>query len=176
MNTLENFNNSLNEIRLSLHKYGKINDANAKLDEVSKLLAIKLYDIKKDKSNKLTKLLSGYETNNDNKFVSNLQSLFKNIANDEMFKDSNQNSIFGNNPRLEIDNDDDKFAYSIIKMLDVSLNDIITNGEEFDLINETFGHFIRSNFRNNIEDAQYMTPQEVVDLVCGIASKNLPNY
>lgn len=175
MSTLENFNNSLNEIRLSLHKYGKINDANAKLDEVSKLLAIKLFDIKKDKSSKLTKLLFGYEANKDNKFVSNLQNLFKNIANDVMFKDSNQNSIFGNNPRLEIDNDDDKFAYSIIKMLDVSLNDIITNGEEFDLINETFGHFIRSNFRNNIEDAQYMTPQEVVDLVCGIASKNLPN-
>lgn len=174
MSTLEKFNNSLNEIRLSLHKYGKINDANAKLDEVSKLLAIKLFDIKKDKSNTLSKLLSNYESNNKNKFVLNLQTLFKNIANDVMFKDSNQNSIFGNNPRLEIDNDDDKFAYSIIKMLDISLNDIIINGEEFDLINETFGHFIRSNFRNNIEDAQYMTPQEVVDLVCGIASKNLP--
>ena len=60
-------------------------------------------------------------------------------------------------------------------MLDISLNDIIINGEEFALINETFGHFIRRKYRNNIEDAQYMTPQEVVDLVCGIASKNLPN-
>lgn len=175
MSTLENFNTSLNEIRLSLHKYGKINDANAKLDEVSKLLAIKLFDIKKDKNNRLTKLLSNYEANDDSKFVSNLQNLFKDITSDEMFIDSNNNSIFGNNPRLEIDNDDNQFAYSIIKMLDVSLNDIIKNGAEFDLINETFGHFIRTNFRNNIEDAQYMTPQEVVDIVCGIAAKNLNN-
>ncbi|WP_025739787.1 N-6 DNA methylase [Aquimarina pacifica] len=174
MTTLENFNDSLNKIRLSLHKYGKINDANAKLDEVSKLLAIKLFDLKKDKKRMLPKLLKNYESKSKESFVTELQILFQDISNDIMFKDSNKNSIFGNNPRLEIDTDDYEFAYSIIKMLDVSLNDIMIKGEEFDLINETFGHFIRSNFRNNIEDAQYMTPQEVVDLVCKIAASNFP--
>lgn len=32
---------------------------------------------------------------------------------------------------------------------------------EFDLVNECFGHFVRENFRNNKEDAQYMTPYEL---------------
>ena len=31
----------------------------------------------------------------------------------------------------------------------------------FDIINECFGHFVRENFRNNKEDAQYMTPAEI---------------
>ena len=33
--------------------------------------------------------------------------------------------------------------------------------ESFDVINECFGHFVRENFRNNKEDAQYMTPLEI---------------
>ncbi len=175
MTTLENFNDSLNSIRLSLHKYGKINDANAKLDEVSKLLAIKLFDLKKDKKDTLSTLLKEYESKNNKDFVTKLQSLFQRISTDSMFMDSNKNSIFGSTPRLEIDQDDYEFAYSMITMLDASLTDIRVKGEEFDLINETFGHFIRNNFRNNVEDAQYMTPQEVVDLVCKIASSNFPN-
>jgi predicted RNA methylase len=39
----------------------------------------------------------------------------------------------------------------------------------FDILNEAFGHFVRDNFRGNIEDAQYMTPPEVVDFMVDLA-------
>ena len=36
MTSLDLFNRTLNELRLFFHKYGKLSDANAKLDEMAK--------------------------------------------------------------------------------------------------------------------------------------------
>ena len=36
-----------------------------------------------------------------------------------------------------------------------------------------FGSFIRDNFRSNIEDAQYLTPIELVDFACNLSLTNI---
>jgi len=36
-----------------------------------------------------------------------------------------------------------------------------------------FGHFVRDNFRGNIEDAQFLTPSEVVDFMVNLAIEEL---
>lgn len=46
-------------------------------------------------------------------------------------------------------------------------------GKPFDILNEAFGHFVRDNFRGNIEDAQYMTPPEAVDFMVDMALHDL---
>ncbi|MCX6638593.1 MAG: N-6 DNA methylase [Acidobacteria bacterium] len=46
-------------------------------------------------------------------------------------------------------------------------------GNPYDVLNEAFGHFIRDNFRGNIEDAQYLTPAEVVELMATMAVEDL---
>ena len=87
-----------------------------------------------------------------------------------------QTSIFGNNPILNIDDDDSNFAYHLIKLVTNSIESIRDkDGSEynFDLLNESFGHFVRDNFRNHIEDAQYMTPGEAVEFIVNIALNDL---
>lgn len=45
----------------------------------------------------------------------------------------------------------------------------MTSGKaEIDILNEAFGHHVRDNFRSHIEDAQYMTPPEVVSFMVDI--------
>ena len=46
------------------------------------------------------------------------------------------------------------------------------SSKTFETINEAFVHFVRDNFRNNIEDAQYMTPPEVVTFACELALRD----
>ena len=43
----------------------------------------------------------------------------------------------------------------------------------FDALNEAFGHHVRDNFRSHIEDAQYMTPPEVVNFMIEIACEEI---
>ena len=51
MTSLDLFNKTLNELRNSFHKYGKLSDANSKLDEISKLIALELYELKVSNGN-----------------------------------------------------------------------------------------------------------------------------
>ncbi len=169
MKSLNLFNKTLNELRNSFHKYGKLSDANSKLDEISKLIALELYEIKVSNGNSsIPIILKDYKENGYN-IVQKLQTTFQKAASDQMFVTSNGTPIFGQNPKLEIDEDDNEFAASIVELVHKSIKQIKDQNESFDLINESFGHFVRDNFRNNIEDAQYMTPQEVVDLMVSIS-------
>ena len=173
MTSLTLFNKTLNELRNSFHKYGKLSDANSKLDEISKLIALELYEIKvSNGSSSIPIILKDYKENGYN-IVKKLQSTFQKAASDEMFLTSNGTPIFGQNPKLEIDEDDNEFAASIVELVHKSIKQIKEQNESFDLINESFGHFVRDNFRNNIEDAQYMTPQEVVDLMVSISIERI---
>ena len=173
MTALNLFNKTLNELRNSFHKYGKLSDANSKLDEISKLIALELYEIKiSNGSSSIPTILNDYKEKGEN-IVERLQAAFQKTANDEMFLTSNGTPIFGQNPKLEIDEDDNDFAASIVELVHKSIKQIKNQNESFDLINESFGHFIRDNFRNNIEDAQYMTPQEVVDLMVSISGDRI---
>ncbi|MFA7237143.1 MAG: N-6 DNA methylase [Phycisphaeraceae bacterium] len=48
-----------------------------------------------------------------------------------------------------------------------------TEDQPFDILNEAFGHFVRDNFRSNVEDAQYMTPPEVVDFMADMVLRDM---
>jgi hypothetical protein len=58
--------------------------------------------------------------------------------------------------------DDDEFAAALIPLLASLPGDDEGTGWSFDGVNEAFGHFVQDSFRNRKEDAQYMTPPEVV--------------
>lgn len=99
-----------------------------------------------------------------------VNELFIYVAKTDFYSDINNNSIFGKKPELIIDNISDKVFFEVCK----TVQNIVSACEneqnyDYDLINEIFGHFVRDNFRGNIEDAQYMTPAEVVDFMAEIA-------
>lgn len=169
MNKLEAFYNTLNDIRGLFHKFGKLNDSNAKLDEISKLLAIYIHDLQ-EKKGALRRLQEGYLKDKNFPIVEQLNALFaESIHQNEWFRTADGKSIFSENERLNIDFEDKAFAFNLLELIDNSFGVSNGNVSEFDLINEAFGHFVRANFRNHIEDAQYMTPLEVVDFICEIA-------
>ena len=173
MKSLDLFNKTLNELRISFHKYGKLSDANSKLDEISKLIALELHELKVSNGHSPIPLMLQELREKGTNIVQSLQHSFQKAAADEMFFTSNGIPIFGQNPKLEIDEEDNDFAASIVGLIHQSIKQIKDQGENFDLINESFGHFVRDNFRNNIEDAQYMTPQEVVDLMVSISMERI---
>lgn len=171
------FYSELASLRDLFHKYGRFDDANTKLDEIAKYMAIYVYQIRfpKNSGEPITQLLSKYE--NDKKFaiVSALKSIFPSIANADEFKNTEGVSVFGNSPQLNIADNDNEFAFHLLQLVVRSVDSLGGNPGNFDLLNECFGHFVRDNFRNHIEDAQYMTPNEAVDLICNLALHDLSN-
>jgi len=160
------------------HKYGKFDDSNAKLDEISKYLGVYIYQLQtKDISkNNLKSLVFLYENDKSIALVSILKEIFTNIAFAKEFLNPDNTSIFGNAPTLNIEDTDNEFAYHLIRLVVNSVESIkgnLNSEYNFDILNESFGHFVRDNFRNHIEDAQYMTPSEVVDIMCNIAINDL---
>jgi type I restriction-modification system DNA methylase subunit len=170
------FYQSLKEIRDLFHKSGRFDDSNSKLDEIVKLIALYLYQIDKGLGIDLRDLITAYEYDNTFSITSKLKQAFSILAADAGFLNADGTSIFGSNPQLAIQDNDDEFAYQLLKLVTESI-DAANNhddlGTRFDLLNEAFGHFIRDNFRNNIEDAQYMTPPEVVEFMSEVAIYDL---
>lgn len=175
MTATETFYQNIGEIRDLFHKYGRFDDANSKLDELSKYLCIYVYQ--KQNHNtvdyNIKQLLADYENGIDTTLASAIKLIFKQLVEAKVLTDANGKSIFGSTPTLNIYDKDDQFAYSLLKLVTSAVDSIIEGEKNFDLLNECFGHFVRSNFRNHIEDAQYMTPNEVVDLMCSIALNDL---
>lgn len=159
---------SLNDLREHLHLSGRIDDSNAKLDEVSKVLAIcvAVHYEWIESSN----FLDLVNTNRfDSEATAILSESFQKCIDQEKFQNSDGSSIFGALPVLNIQEDDNEFALLLARTIYTAFSQALThakNNHSFDLVNEAFGHFVRDNFRGNIEDAQYMTPPEVVDFIC----------
>lgn len=100
----------------------------------------------------------------ENQVTPALRSMFKEAANAEIYKNADGTSIFRTNASLNIQPSENIFAEKII--LEIEKIDFLNSIKDsqfsnFDIINECFGHFVRENFRNNKEDAQYMTPSEI---------------
>ena len=172
--TNEVFYSEISLLKDLFHKYGRFDDSNAKLDEISKYLAMYVYQLQTnpDSRQSLRRLLQLYEKSSDYKLVPVLKELFQKIALAKEFLNDDGSSIFGSNPSLNIELDDDAFAYRLLKLVVNSVESIKNTGSgeyDFDILNETFGHFVRDNFRNHIEDAQYMTPPEAVDFMVKMA-------
>lgn len=165
----EQFNKALLELREEYHKNGTIDDSNKKLDEMIKLLTMNFYDSKMGTSFldlEYLKQIALEKYGNEGEIASALKESFQTMAMDEMFVDKNGKHIFGESPSLYLDENENSFALKLISIMGrFSFNSIIekNNIDDFDVINEMFGHFVRENFRNNKEDAQYMTPKEIVD-------------
>ena len=150
----------LSNLRETFHRSGRLDDSNAKLDEVSKLFATYL-------AYKNQQIQTFPKANSKNLIVE-LQKAFGEAAKLEQYKDKNGGSIFGQQPSLVLKAEDGALASELVELTRNSIDlafEHKKNERPFDLINEAFGHFVRDNFRGNIEDAQYMTPPEVVDFV-----------
>lgn len=154
-------------LREEFHKIGRFDDSNAKLDEVVKLfatyLAVKLGDIN-DFSTPTGQISS--------LSIDRLQKAFKNAAELPYFQRNDGVSIFGPAAQLALRESDAELTRRLVKLVINAVDNAFRHqelGSPYDILNEAFGHFVRDNFRSNIEDAQYLTPAEVVDFMVDIA-------
>lgn len=160
------FYDILLNLREYYHSYGRIDDSNAKLDEITKLIAISYSMAKKGKKLDIAYVRTVAESKRDRSFgiASAIRYIFEEESKDEMFFNSDGTNIFGANASLNIQPTEDDLAEKIISEIEkIDFLNLVKmkKYQDFDLINECFGHFVRENFRNNKEDAQYMTPYEI---------------
>lgn len=153
-------------LREVFHSHGRIDDSNAKLDEIVKLILLSYYEALNEKQFSLNyvKRVAINEFSDENKVAQALHLLFDQAAKCSIYKNADGTSIFGVNASLNIQPSENLFAERIISEIEkIDFCHLIKTKEisNFDLINECFGHFVRENFRNNKEDAQYMTPAEI---------------
>jgi type I restriction-modification system DNA methylase subunit len=161
---------SLVNMRELFHQTGRFDDSNAKLDEVIKLVAMYLA-FKRG-------LINHFPDPDEHKrnLVTLLHQTFVETIKLNCYLNQNGTSIFGSNPRLLLRDEDEVIAKSLVSLVRISIDSALMNKEidnPFDILNEAFGHFVRDNFRSNIEDAQYMTPPEVVDFMVNVALEDL---
>ena len=160
------FYDILLNLRGYYHSYGRIDDSNAKLDEITKLIAISYSMAKKGKKLDIAYVRTIAENMQDKSFgiASSIRYIFEEESKDKMFLNSDGTNIFGANASLNIQPTEDDLAEKIISEIEkIDFLNLIKSKkyQDFDIINECFGHFVRENFRNNKEDAQYMTPYEI---------------
>lgn len=162
----ELFYEILLHLREDYHSYGRIDDSNAKLDEIVKLIMLSYhFALNKQKFSLEFVRKEAFDRYGDSERTAvTLRELFNSAIKDPFFQNMDGTSIFGGNPSLNIQPSEDMFATRLIS--EIEKIDFINLTEtnvlsDFDIINECFGHFVRENFRNNKEDAQYMTPAEI---------------
>lgn len=158
----------LTELREAFHISGTIDDSNAKLDEVAKLFTTYLAFTEGK--------IAHFPDANSDTLIPDLQAAFKVTAGLDEYKNQDGISIFGESPSLVFKKSDRELASQVVGVVRDSVNAAINlknQGIAFDLLNEAFGHFVRDNFRGNVEDAQYMTPPEVVKFMVDLAFNDL---
>lgn len=168
------------KLREEFHKSGRLNDSNEKLDEIVKILVINFYYAEKHRRVSLKELesVAGEQFGDNKRIVEALQYLFNEAIKDKKFLNQDGSNIFQGDDKIKLQNNDIELVKVIteeiskIDFISLVNNKISTN---FDIINECFGHFVRENFRNNKEDAQYMTPQEIVEGALRIVFSDLFN-
>lgn len=162
----ESINDLFSELREDFHKFGGFDDSNAKIDEIAKIFATYLA-YKQQKISIFPSL-----DDEDNSFIYKLNEAFILSSNLEE-NTNNGKSIFGKNPSIQLDNENISVGKKLVNLVVKSIDIAFSIDDSFDLLNEFFGHFIRDNFRGNIEDAQYMTPPEVVDFMVDYVYEDL---
>ena len=160
------FYDILLNLREHFHSYGRIDDANAKLDEMIKLISVSYSLAVSGERFSLEYVRNYAETNlgDQDRIAEALSEICKSEMQKTLFKNEDGTNVFGTNPSLVIQPTENDFAQKLI--VEIEKIDFVFlidshSYSEFDLINECFGHFVRENFRNNKEDAQYMTPYEI---------------
>lgn len=172
------FYRALGQLREEFHRIGRFDDANAKLEELCKLLVLAVLDRRHapvEGGSRLTERrlreraerIGGTRT----KLAAAIHDVYEELV--STFPD--EFAAFGGRAGLAMDVDDDAFAEALVPLLS-SLPAGDDEGDHhwsFDGINEAFGHFIQDSFRNRKEDAQYMTPPEVVSPIVAIALRDI---
>lgn len=167
------FYDILLNLREDFHSYGRIDDSNAKLDEMIKLICTS-YSLAlsgKRFSLEYVRQVALEHFDDQNKVATALRHLCAQEMQKDLFLNADGTNIFGSNPTLAIQPTEDDFAQKLItEIAKIDFVYLIENRSysEFDLVNECFGHFVRDNFRNNKEDAQYMTPYEISEPILDI--------
>lgn len=153
-------------LREAFHSYGRIDDSNTKLDEIVKLIMLSYYHAIKGEKFCLSFVKNyAYHNYSDSSLVAPaLRDLFDKAVQYDLYKNIDGTSILGTNATLNIQPSENLFAERLISEIEkIDFLNLISEDHQgdFDIINECFGHFVRENFRNNKEDAQYMTPAEI---------------
>lgn len=153
-------------LRENFHSYGRIDDSNAKLDEIVKLISLS-YSL----ATKKVKFSLAYvreqakiQYGDENAIAESLIFLFEKESQTKMFFNNDGTNIFGTNNSLNLQPSENDFAEKLVAEIGkIDFISLLSDQQysNFDIINECFGHFVRDNFRNNKEDAQYMTPFEI---------------
>ena len=160
------FYNILLNLRENYHRTGRIDDSNAKLDEILKLLMTS-YSLAKHNiifSLEYVRKFSKDNYGSELKIAKSLKKIFEQEIKNDYFFNNDGSNLFGANAKLQLNDNENSFAELLISEISkIDFNNLITNNNNsnFDIINECFGHFVRENFRNNKEDGQYMTPAEI---------------
>lgn len=174
------FYDILLHLRECFHGYGRIDDSNAKLDEIIKIICSSYsLAIKGERFGlEYVRNFSISQYKDSNKIALSLKTICEHELCGEIFLNADGTNIFGSNPSLLIQSTENNLAQMIISEIEkIDFVYLINNANytEFDLINECFGHFVRENFRNNKEDAQYMTPYEITKPVLDIIFNIMEN-
>lgn len=168
------FYSALRSLREEFHRIGRFDDANAKLDELCKLLVLRVLDGRHPVKGFPSRLSGAYlrsialQKHGDEAHVA---AAIHDVYAEIVARFPSEMAAFGSDRGLNIQNDDDEFAAALLPLLEALPEAEATNGSRwsFDGLNEAFGHFIQDSFRNRKEDAQYMTPPEVVSTVVEMA-------
>ena len=174
------FYDILLNLREYYHSHGRIDDSNAKLDEITKLIAISFSMAKRGEKLSLNYVRKVAKDNygDAEKVADAIRFIFEEEVQNELFNNDDGTNIFGANASLNIQPTENSLAEKVISEIEKIdfLNLLKTKQyQDFDLINECFGHFVRENFRNNKEDAQYMTPYEISNPMLDIIFNDMVN-
>ena len=163
---------SLQQVRAAFHREGRISDANAKLDETVKLLALHFGYLKGLVSDTDYTILSDRK----NFKVGHLNRVFAQMAKEPIFQRRGIGSIFGDNPVTIFREGDEGIAFDLLMVARHAFGAQKDGKAEIDILNEAFGHHVRDNFRNHTEDAQYMTPPEIVNFMVDMGVEMIREY
>ena len=160
------FYDVLLNLREYYHSHGRIDDSNAKLDEITKLIAISFSMAKRGEKLSLdyVRKVAKDKFHDPEKVADAIRFIFEQEVQSRLFINDDGTNIFGANASLNIQPTEDCLAEKVISEIGkIDFLGLLKTKQyhDFDLINECFGHFVRDNFRNNKEDAQYMTPHEI---------------
>lgn len=173
---LQQFNDGLLGMRELFHNSGRLEDSNAKLEEISKLLCLEIASVRDPNSQVpgLKEILAG--RSGDRHLVSRLNRALSLASKSRILVNYDGESLLGPNPKFNIADSEIDLARGLAQIVLDSFNGHLRESEasdSFEFLNEAFSHFIRDNFRQNIEDAQYMTPPEVVNFMVDLGIARL---
>ncbi|MFN7347562.1 MAG: class I SAM-dependent DNA methyltransferase, partial [Dolichospermum sp.] len=168
---LMQFNDGLLEMRELFHSTGRLEDSNTKLDEIVKLLCLEIASVRDPQSKlpSLNEIL--HENSNNNTLVKALNEALLLASRSSVLINYDGSSLLGPNPKFNIAESEEPLARALAHIVLNSFNGYLRatqTAKSFEFMNEAFCHFIRDNFRQNIEDAQYMTPVEAVNFMVDI--------